>query len=397
MRIFWRTLQRELQYIIHSPRTLVVLVGTPIAIMLLLGYVYQAHSVNHIPTVILDYNHTSLSRLVINAFDSSDKFAVLGTVDTEQEMQKFIEEGKALAAVVIPPDFHRDIKRQKTAPVMLVVNGSNMVISNSVVTSASEIVTTLSVGTSVKVLEGKGILPDSAMNTANLISLRPRIWYNPTFNYSNFLLLGLLGAAVQQVILLYTSVSIASEKNGGVVAELAKSLKEITCYVFGKLTPYMVVNLITLNLTLFMLVRGFDIPFRGDWLTLGLLELSFVSGVAALGVFLSIISKNDLEATQTAMLIAVPSFLISGYTWPLLSMPQPVQIVSNLLPLTHFVNALRDVAIMGVGFSTVANDIMALTALAVLFIPLSIIALRWHVHRLNRRTTSDQAQMNISG
>lgn len=378
---------RELISIKSSPRTMIVLVGTPILLLLLLGYVYQAHVVNHISTVILDYNHTSLSRVVINAFDTSDKFKVLGTVDTEQEMQKYIEEGKALAAVVIPPDFHRDIKRQKTAPVLVVVNGSNMVIANSVVTSASEIVTTLSVGTSVKVLEGKGLLPDSAMNTANLISLRPRIWYNPTFNYSNFLLLGLLGAAVQQVILLYTSISIVSEKEEGLVAQLARSLKDLTCYAFGKLTPYVVVNLVTFNLTLLMLVHAFAIPFRGDLLTLGLLEISFVTGVAALGVFLSIISNNALEATQAAMLIAVPSFLISGYTWPLMAMPKAIQVFANILPLTHFVNALREVAIMGVGLPVVADDVLAMAALAVLFIPLSIVALRWHVYSLNKRAT----------
>lgn len=119
-----------------------------------------------------------------------------------------------------------------------------------------------------------------------------------------------------------------------------------------------------------------------------LLEAVFIAGIIALGIFISVVSSNELEATQIAMLVAVPSFLVSGFTWPLQAIPGPVRVISRILPLTYFVNSLRDLALKEIGLRIMLPGIMYLACLAVVFYPASILALRQNIkHDVNSGKT----------
>lgn len=370
-----------------------VMVGGPILLLFLFGSLYMQNVVNHIDTVVWDQDNTSLSRTVIESFRNSDRFNIIGTVASEQELKQVIDNGTAKVGLVVPRHFMRDIKKQHPTQILVCIDGTNLVISNSVISSALEIVQTLSGGVGLKMLEGGGALPEKAKSVLMPISFRPRIWYNPTFSYSNFLLLGLLGTAVQQMVLLYTSVSIVRDKTNGTLPSMTNGM-ELAKYVVGKAVPYFVINLININLLIVLVYYIFAVPFAGNLGLLLLLEVLFIGGLVALGLFLSIVARTDLEATQLSIVIAVPSFLISGFTWPMHAMPVGVRILAECLPLTYFVNSLRDLALKGIGIETLAPSLLYLAALTALLFPLGIFLLRRGINKSKGAGQSNTVPVN---
>ena len=368
--------RREWRYMLGNRRLLFVLLGIPFLYISLFGVLYSRHVVKHIATVVYDMDQSDVSRQVVQAFRDSEKFDLLGYVDDENQLERALAERRAVAALVIPADFARQIKSGGQGRLLVIVNGTNMLYSNAVMTAATEIAGTLSAGVSMVSLEDRGLLPDQALHAAVPLDLRLRIWYNPTFNYLNFLLLGLVCTVMQQIALLYIAVAVSREKEGGSMVELRRAGITATAVVLGKVLPYLLVNMLTINAVLFMVFTLFQVPFRGSIWVLGLMELLFFAGIHALGVFLSIVCRNELEATQLAMLIAVPSFLFSGYTWPLSAMPPLASAVAHLLPLTYFASDVRDIALMGVGLPVLFRDLAVLGGLAAVFLPLSIIFFR---------------------
>jgi ABC-2 type transport system permease protein len=337
----------------------------------LFGYLYSEHVVKGIHTAVVDECNDQLSRSIIEGFRKSDKFHITGEI-TEAQISPLLRSGKIDAAIVIPKDFSKDIKKGTSSEILVIVNGSNMIISNTVTTYALQIIQTYSTGIAVKKVEAKGVASEGAISSANPINFRIRPWYNPTYNYTNFLLLGLIATAIQQITLLCVAVSVAKEKEHNTLPDLLNISKNPWIIVVGKTIPYFIAGLFTLSSAIAMARFVFHVPIRGSIALILLLTVAFLLGIIALGIFLSIVCRGELEATQISMLIAIPSFLFSGFTWPIQAMPTLAQWLSSILPLTYFANALRRVAIMGVGYQEVARDIHILFLLAVIFIPASV-------------------------
>lgn len=365
--------QRELKYIFSDKKLLFILFAFPLLGLTLFNMMYGDHIILHIKTAVWDQNNTPLSRSVIRAFEDSDRFDVVASAGSESQVKEMIESREVQAAVVIPPDFSREIKKGKSSRVLVIVNGTNMLYSNAVLSSANEIVGTISGGTTVAALEGKGMLPESAHNIAQPVEYALRIWYNPTFNYANFLILGLLSTAIQQVTLLYIAIAIVREKTSGAIRELLGGGISPFELAAGKFLTYLVANLASLNIVLASCIIVFKIPFNGSIANLLILELLFVGAILAIGIFLSVVSKTELESTQYSMLIALPSFLFSGYTWPIDSMPGIIKAISSVLPLTYFCSNFRDIALMNIGLGAMQGDILILALMNIIFLPLSIL------------------------
>lgn len=348
----------------------------PVLFITLLGFMYSSHVVRNIKTVVLDYNNTASSRAIAQGFRDSEKFQVVGQVANEVELRTKMEDREIMAGIVIPEDFDAKIKTGEGSTVLVVINGTNMLFSNAVLSAANEIVGTFSVGASINSLEGgDNLLPGKAKPTAMPIKYSVRVWYNPTFNYTNFLILGLAATIAQQIALLYIAVALVREKDLG-------TIKELTSYhafevVLGKLMIHFIINLLSANLVYYLCFSYFQVPFRGNVGTFELLLSVFFLAIMSLGILLSIICKNELEATQLAMLVAVPSFLLSGFTWPAQAMPHAVQIISSVLPLTHFVSEVRDLALMGTNLNQVMPSVYTLLEMTAIFLPLAV----WLVHR----------------
>jgi len=382
---------RELKYIMGNKRMVVVMCLVPFLFILLFGIMYSPHVVKNIKTVVLDYNDTASSRAIIQGFKDSEKFQVVGQVTSELELRKMMENREITAGVVIPEDLDAKLKTGEGSTVLVVVNGTNMLFSNAVLSAANEIVGTFSAGASVKSIESGGnLLPGKAIPTAIPIRYAIRIWYNPTFNYLNFLLLGLVGTVVQQIVLLYVALSMVREKVLGTLQELTRynALQIIS----GKLLVYFVINMLSANVIYYMCFSYFQVPFHGSLLTFEFLLSAFLLAIMAFGLMLSSISKDELEATQIAMLIAVPSFLLSGFTWPIQAMPPLAQVISGVLPLTYFVSDVRDVALMGINLNQVLPSIYTLLTMTAILLPVAL----WITHRQLKKETARTVQVGNS-
>ncbi|MFZ5612770.1 MAG: ABC transporter permease [Bacillota bacterium] len=384
---------REWQYIRGNKRLLFVMCFIPTLYIVLFGIMYSNHVVKHIKTVVLDYNNTATSRIVVQAFRDSEKFDLVGQVSSEEELRQMLETREVTAAVVLPEDLDTNLKKGQGSEVLVIVNGTNMLFSNAVMSAANEIISTLSAGVSIKTLESsQALLPEKAAATALPLRYRLRVWYNPTFNYANFLLLGLACTALQQVILLYMAVAVAREKETGAIKDLLAGGYRAHHVVLGKMIPYFLLNIVSANVVLALCFTVFQIPFRGHYPLLLLLIAVFILAILTLGIFLSIVCRSELEATQLAMLVAIPSFLFSGFTWPVQSMPLFARAISASLPLTYLVSDVRDIALMGIGFSQVLPNLLVLVGIFAVLLPASI----WCFNRQYQKfATPVQQQSNI--
>ncbi|NLI93387.1 MAG: ABC transporter permease [Peptococcaceae bacterium] len=362
---------REWQYILRNKRLFLIMCVMPTVYILLFGYMYIDHTVNNISTVVLDYSNTGISRSIIQSFDDSDRFDVKGYVHSEEEIREAMGKREYVAALILPGDLEQNLKKGTSSEVLVVVNGSNMLFSNSVMSSANEIISTISAGISTKMVGSKqGISAEAAMGESLPLSFRTKIWYNPTFNYTNFLLLGLMATAIQQMVFLYVAVSFCREKELNLFGSLLKEYKPYQL-VAGKIAAYLLINLLSANLVLSVCIFIYKIPFRGSLLALELLYATFIIAISGLGIFLSLICKSELEATQLSMLVAVPSFLFSGFTWPSSSMHGIAKILNIILPLTYLVNDVRNIALLGIGLKDMYGSILVLMGMAAVFLPVS--------------------------
>lgn len=368
-----KVMAREFKHIFANKRLLTIILIVPIFYTLLFGYLYSTHIVKGIRTAVVDNSKTQLSQSLIESFNKSDRFELVNNLSTMSQLEDYIEKGIVDAGIVIPDDFTQNIYREEKSPVLIVVNGSNLIFSNSVTTNALGIIQSVSTGIAAKRVEASGKVSfDKAVNEVNPLSFRIRTWYNPTYNYSNFLLLGLIATAIQQVTLLYVAVCMASEKEKGTIKELEAMSGGPFAKVVGKSLPYIFLNLSTLICSIVNARVIFKVPFRGSIIALLILALVFMITIVSLGVFLSLICKNELEATQISMLIAIPSFLFSGYTWPIQAMPVPCRFLASILPLTYFAPAVRKIAIMGLGINGIKTEILVLCIMSLILFPLAV-------------------------
>lgn len=383
MKNLFAIMKREFGHIFSNKRLLIIIFFIPIFYTLMFGYLYSNHLVTDMKTAVIDQNKTQLSRSIIEGFDKNDKFALVKTLDSPSQIKENMENGTIDVAIVIPKDFASNVMSGEEAPLLIMVNGSNMIISNSVTVNSLGIIQTYSTGIAANKLQATSGVPfEQAINQVNPISIRIRPLYNPTYNYTNFLLLGLIATAIQQVSLLYVAVSFAREKDRGTLPELKALGGTAFTNVMGKILPYFSINLVALAISLLIARFLYIVPCRGSISALIYLSILFIFCIDALGVFLSLICSNELEATQISMLVAIPSFLFSGFTWPLQAMPLPCQALAKILPLTYFTQAIRKIDIMGLGWAHIHHEILVLTIMTLVLLPAAILTYKFKYAKL---------------
>lgn len=326
----------------------------------LFSYLYINGRVTEIQTVVVDEDDTQLSRQIIQAFDTSEIFQVTVQARSENEAQDMLKHGEAKVAIIVPDGFSGRIKHGDILPLMTLIDGSNMMISNTATRAANEVIATFSAGISAKKLQMQGLQDEQISATFSAVPFRYRVLYNPTFNYSDFMVYGTVSAALQQVLLLGISMSLTREKEAGTWARFAVWKHTPWRLAVAKSTPYFLIGLANIATALLVGVYWFRLPFHGTMTALLALSVSFTFAVLGLGYLASLFSKRSLDATQTTMLIAMPSFLLSGFTWPFEVMPKPLVFISHGIPLTYFLDGIRKVLIKGNGYDAIWRDVYML-------------------------------------
>lgn len=356
--------RREWETIFRNRTIRLVMLIVPVMYFTLFGFLYSEKKVMEIPTVIVDHDQTELSRELIRSFDYDQTFAVTAIIGSETEAMQMVDRGDANVGVIIPSGLEQNTKQGREAEVLTVIDGSNMLISNTAVRAANTVIKSVSGYVTLKKLEAMGSWGDEGKTLFTGIDYRYRVLFNPAFSYLSFMTFGVGGAVLQQVLFLGVALTVTLEKENGTWRETLQRYSFLSL-LLGKLTPYFLLATFNLVLNFSILIKGFGIPNYGNPLVLLLAGTAFNLAVLTIGFAISFFSPNQLQATQVAMLLAVPSFLLSGYTWPLMSMPSVIAGIGKSMPLTYFLHAVREVITKGHGWSSISHDVIVLLFMSV--------------------------------
>lgn len=369
----WAVMQKELLHLTRNNVMLMIAFGAPFLLTLLFGLLYIQQKVTDLPIVIFDRDQTEMSRTIIRSFADSERFKILASVDSFEAVEQAIKREKAVMAVVIPPGLQRNIKAGRATEVGIISNGTNILVMNTAATAANTVIQTISAKITMQIMQGGGVLQRKAYQAVTALSFRNRIWYNPTLSYLVFMVTGLLGVALQQVTLLGVALAFSKEREEGTWQQLQFSGLSWGEFITGKFIFYFLIFALDAVVMYFMGFVWFGVPLRGDAFLLIALTALFLVVLVSLGMAISILAATTAQAIEISMVLAVPSFLISGYTWPYLSMPPVVKVLSKSMPLTYFLEAFKSITLLGNGWDVVGIKFGILALFAVVCLPLAIV------------------------
>jgi ABC-2 type transport system permease protein len=363
---------REFRMIWSDSRIRSVVLFAPFIYASLFCVVYIKHSLSELPIAVLQSDFSAPTRALVNMIEASPKLAITHQVQSVAEIEDLMLKGEIDGAITFPHDFSLELKQGHDSTVTAFVNASSMVAANMVGKAFNEVVQTFSAGVELKTLMKKGVRLDEAKEQFMPIKLDLRSMYNPAFNYSNFMIPGLLMSILQQVILLGVALSWTGEKEAKTLKEVIQISDNPVVLMLGKALPYFLINLLVAEFYLRVVFPLNDIPMEGSWFIAISFTMLFIATIVTWGQWMSALCRTRLFATQALMFVAMPSFVLSGFTWPARGMPDFVQWISKLLPLTHFVNSFRGVYLAAAPWRYVRGEFLMLSLFLVVNIFLCI-------------------------
>ena len=357
---------KEFRQIRRDRRTLMILLFIPVFFLLLYGYALN-FDIRHVKLAVEDRDLSPESRRLVSAFVNSGYFDRTATVMTEQEIVDLMDRDRIRAALVIPRGLGRDVRRGVPTSVEVIINGENANTATTVMGYASTVITTESARYQVAA-------PGAP---APFVQLEPRVWYNPDLRSSLFLVPGLLAYIGMITAVVSTALAVVREKERGTMEQVRMAPIGTLPFIVGKSLPYFVVSMTAAIGVVLASMALFDLPVRGQWWLLLLSMALYLFGALAMGLFISTVAESQQVAFQIALLSSfLPTMLLSGFIFPIASMPAFLQIVTNVVPARYFLVALRAVLLKGSGFWAVADSLGALVLFAVIVTSLAAIRLR---------------------
>ncbi|MDA3614609.1 ABC transporter permease [Polluticaenibacter yanchengensis] len=375
MKQFLSLIKREFGLFWSNSVLRVLFIGAPIMYGILLGYVYQKGKVTDLPIVVVDEDQTTMSKKAIEMMQDNEVLEVAFVKYDQNDLAKLVAENDNIPAIVIiPKDFEKQVMTKKYPEVLTVVNTSNVLTANYASTAIQVCLGTLKAGVQIEALKKQGMPETIAYSQYEPFKTTFIKKYNRSTNYMYFLWPGILATVLQQVLLLGLALSFASEFENGTFKNLATQARSIIKLMAVKIIPYLLMSF-GIWLLYWLFTVWFRIPFYENLGALTLAAGVFVLSVCFIGILFSILIPSQLKATELLMVIATPSFILSGFTWPLSQMPQWVVNIANMIPLTHFLKIFRVLLIEEGNISQVTGAIWAMVIIGAVCAVLAYIAL----------------------
>jgi ABC-2 type transport system permease protein len=326
-------------------------IAMPMLLLMLYGYALTL-DVDNVPLVVWDQSQTPASRDFISEFGGSRYFSIRGYGWNYPELERGIDTGRALAALVLPRDFADQIQSGRPASVQLIVDGSDSNTATLAVGYADAITHAYSQSLSLREIQRLGGQAQRAP-----VDFRPRVWFNPELESRNYIIPGLIAVIMMVIAALLTSLTVAREWERGTMEQLISTPVTSRELILGKLLPYLTIGVADVVLAALLGQFLFRVPLRGSVVLVLLSAGVFLVGTMALGILVSVVARNQLMANQAAMVLTfVPSFLLSGFIFPISNMPVVVQWVTYLVPARYFIALLKAIYLKGVGLAALVAD-----------------------------------------
>lgn len=353
--------RKECLHVLRDPRSLLIALALPAIMLLLFGYALSL-DVDRIPTLIYDLDQTPHSRELIARFEGSRYFEVLGITDHYATIERRIDRGECLLALIIPDQFSADLLRRKPVQVQLLIDGSD----SNTASIARGYAEALIAGYSLALLE------EARRQSGEPVSGPPleaqlRVWYNSDMESKNYIIPGLLAVILMIIAALLTSLTIAREWEMGTMEQLLSTPVRPAELVLGKMSAYFAVGAVDTLTAVVISVALFEIPLRGSLFFLAATCFIFLFGTLCWGILISALARNQLMAYQLGVVTSfLPAFLLSGFIYAIDNMPLPIQIFTYIVPARYFVHILKGIFLKGIGFEILAVEVAFLIAFAAL-------------------------------
>ena len=366
---------KEFRQIGRDRRTLMILLFVPAFFLLLYGYALN-FDIRNIPLGVQDNDHSRASRDVISSFVNSGYFDLVQDVPSTADVVGVLDRGDARAVLVIPGGFGRDAARGQPTTVQFLISGDNANTATTVMSYAVGLVGALSARYEIQARVGSASAP--------LLSAETRVWYNPELRSTLFLVPGLIAYLAMLTAVVSTALSIVREKEMGTMEQVRMSPVGPLPYVVGKTVPYLFVSLVSAMAIVGLSMWLFDLPMRGSWSLLLATVSLFLIGALAFGLLISTMADTQQVAFQIALLISyLPTLMLSGFIFPIASMPVALQAITYAVPARYFLIALRGIVLKGVGAAMFWQELAALAVFAAVVLALASLRLKreWSMGR----------------
>jgi len=311
-------------------------------------------NVQHVPTAVFDQSQTADSRALVRDFVNTSYFDVLEFVPSRAALRERIVAGRVSVGIEIPPDYARKRLDNQPADFMVLIDGSDSSVSSATLAATNG----LSLQKSLEEIAQRTGIKDLPVQPF------PMLLFNPDSRSANLLIPGLVAILLTFSGTVLAAFSIVRERERGTLEQLMVTPASPVAVVLGKLLPYLVLGFVQLLLVLVLMVFVFRVPIHGNVFLLLVLSVIYLFSLLALGLLVSSRANTQMEAIQGAQGFLLPSIMLSGYIFPLSSLPGPLRVISKVLPATHFISISRGIIIRGAGFMDLWPDVLALLVLA---------------------------------
>lgn len=353
---------KEFRQIRRDPTSLLMLLALPAAMIILVGYALD-FDVKHIPLVIFDQSKTAESRAFLDKFKQTENFDYKFDAYSYTEVEELFMNGKAKAAVVVPTSFAEDLLAGRNAKVQILVDGSDANSAGQAVANATRMTMDYSTRMVAQAWEVRGREPYLP------ISFQPRIWFNPDLASSRFLIPGLIGFIVVLTGVVSTSLTVVREKERGTMEQIMVSPLRPIDVILGKTIPYLFISLFAASLVLLIGYLLFDVEIKGSILLLYAAIITIIVGALGQGLLISTVTDSQQVAFMVSVFSSLlPSFLLSGFIFPVSSMPIVLQVLSYLAVNKYFLVVVRGVMLRGIGFPAVWEQFVYMIVFALIML-----------------------------
>ncbi len=363
--------RKELRQLLRDHLTLGFVVGVPAVQLLLFGYAIN-QDVRHVPTGVVDYAGSSISRQLIGQLEATQTFTITERPASEAEARRLLERGEIHVAVVVPPDYTRAYYRGRGAEILILIDASDPTLARAVRASANGlmerhngrlerfVVAEQEAGAFRAPSQRRTFGTEPELIHHKLLQFAALNLYNPELRTPVYVVPALLGVILTTTVILMTSLSLVRERERGSFEFLIATPVRRGELMAGKLLPYVGIGALQIVIVVATGLALFRVPVEGSLLDLGVVSLVFIAANLNLGLVISSVTTSQLQATQMSFFIFLPSVLLSGFMFPFEAMPKPAQWLGEMLPLTHFIRAIRGILLRGSSLFDHAGEVGAM-------------------------------------
>lgn len=351
---------KEFHHIFRDKRTLVILFGMPVVQILLFGYAVT-NEINNVDLALLDKSKDAETQKIIHDVEASRYFKITNILEDETQIETIFKQGQVKAVLVFGPDFDRNLEVHGVADVQIITDATEPNVASSVSNYLTSILQKYQNGL------------NKGMEIPYQIGIRTRMVYNPELKSVFMFVPGIMTVILMLVSAIMTSISITREKELGTMEILLVSPLKPHQVILGKVFPYVFLAIINAVVILALGFTVFGMPIQGSYLLLAFESILFIFAALALGILISTLAETQQTAMMASLMgLMLPTILLSGFIFPISSMPVVLQVISNIIPAKWFILLIKGILLKGVGLSVLWKETLVLLLMISVFIGLSV-------------------------